>query len=161
MPLTIRAATWADIAAMAALEEASYPAAEAASAAALAARVAAYPDYNLVAEDEGRIVGFCSTCLTHLTTLEDALFGAIVPDATAPHVAILSLTVDAAWRCRGIATRLLEALRQVARTGGKTTIILTCKDHLRGFYAARGYGDLGLSASQHGGAQWFDMSLRL
>ena len=38
-------------------------------------------------------------------------------------------------------------------------MILTCKEGLIPFYEAFGYRNLGVSASVHGGAMWYDMVL--
>ena len=44
---------------------------------------------------------------------------------------------------------------------GRKGLILTCKERLLGFYERFGYRNLGVSASVHGGAVWYDMILEL
>ena len=46
-----------------------------------------------------------------------------------------------------------------ARKRGRKGLILTCKEGLIPFYEAFGYRNLGVSASVHGGAMWYDMVL--
>ena len=40
-------------------------------------------------------------------------------------------------------------------------LVLTCKEHMIGFYAALGFADEGISGSAHGGAVWHQMRLTL
>ena len=41
------------------------------------------------------------------------------------------------------------------------SIVLTCKDHLVHYYSRFGFKKVGVSASVHGGAVWYDMVQRL
>jgi putative heme iron utilization protein len=43
----------------------------------------------------------------------------------------------------------------------KSSVILTCKDHLIKYYETFGYVNLGVSSSVHGGAKWYDMVLKI
>ncbi len=53
----------------------------------------------------------------------------------------------------------MHALVTRARDGGQKGVILTCKKEKIGFYEAMGYVCQGESASEHGGAVWYDMRL--
>ena len=46
-----------------------------------------------------------------------------------------------------------------AKQSGRKGLILTCKEGLIGFYEQFGYKNMGISASVHGGAVWYDMIL--
>ena len=46
-----------------------------------------------------------------------------------------------------------------ARAKGRKGLILTCKDRLIHYYEKFGYKNMGVSASVHGGAVWYDMLL--
>ena len=63
------------------------------------------------------------------------------------------------FRCQGIAAKLMEHMIEDARMHGRKGLILTCKDRLIHYYAKFGYQNLGVSASVHGGAVWYDMLL--
>ena len=53
----------------------------------------------------------------------------------------------------------MNALLDAARAEGRRGAALTCKQALIHYYEKFGYRLLGLSASQHGGAVWYDMLL--
>ena len=72
---------------------------------------------------------------------------------------LLGLDVLPAYRGRGYAAQLMQALIADARAAGRRGCILTCKEHLLHYYEKFGYRSLGISDSQHGGAQWYDMVL--
>ena len=72
---------------------------------------------------------------------------------------VFGLDVVPEWQRRGIAGELMEHLIEDARRKGRKGLILTCKERLIGFYERFGYRNLGVSASVHGGAVWFDMIL--
>ena len=63
------------------------------------------------------------------------------------------------FRRQGVAADLMNRLMQEAKARGKKGMILTCKDRLIHYYEKFGYRNLGLSASVHGGAVWYDMLL--
>jgi hypothetical protein len=114
-----RPAELTDLDAVAALEEASYPADEAATRAKLELRLQQASNAFLVAigpssteqqqdsENELRIVGFvCGTC-AHGDTLTHASMAQHEPEGRL--LCIHSVVVDGALRRRGIATRMLKA----------------------------------------------------
>lgn len=47
-----------------------------------------------------------------------------------------------------------------AKAQGRQGVVLTCKQELLDFYRRFGFENEGVSASQHGGAVWYDMRLR-
>ena len=63
------------------------------------------------------------------------------------------------YRRQGVAAALMNALLDAARAEGRRGAALTCKQALIHYYEKFGYRLLGLSASQHGGAVWYDMLL--
>ena len=54
---------------------------------------------------------------------------------------------------------LMEHMIGDARAKGRKGLILTCKDRLIHYYEKFGYKNMGVSASVHGGAVWYDMLL--
>ena len=72
---------------------------------------------------------------------------------------IFGLDVIEEYRHQGVASRLMEAMIERARSQGRRGLILTCKDRLIGYYETFGYVNMGNSKSVHGGAVWYDMIL--
>ena len=64
------------------------------------------------------------------------------------------------YRRQGGAAMLMNAFIEKARQEGRKGLILTCKEALIPYYSKFGYKSLGVSASVHGGAVWYDMILR-
>lgn len=50
---------------------------------------------------------------------------------------------------------------QYAKTSQRKSVILTCKKHLITYYESFGFVNQGISASEHGQAVWYDMTLKL
>ncbi len=160
MAIIIRHSVSADLPALGRIEAACFPAAEAASAETLRERFDVFPEYFFTAEDGERPVGFINGMSTDRAAIRDEMFStpsAHDPDGT--RLAVLGLNVLPEYRRQGIARRLMEALLGQARADGKSGAVLTCKEHLIPYYEAFGYRRLGVSASVHGGAVWYDMAL--
>ena len=68
-----------------------------------------------------------------------------------------------AWTCcrntetAALPPLLMEHMIGDARAKGRRGSILTCKDRLIHYYEKFGYKNMGVSASVHGGAVWYDM----
>ncbi|WP_319402457.1 GNAT family N-acetyltransferase [uncultured Anaeromusa sp.] len=162
MTIAIRNACAQDAAAVAAIEALCFPAAEAASAATIAARIAAFPAYFFVAEENGALIGFVNGCVTNSPIIEDELFqdpSRHIPSGT--HAAIFGLDVVPKRRRQGVAAQLMRHFISEAQRQGQRHVILTCKKHLIRYYETFGYANNGLSQSIHGGAEWYDMTLDL
>lgn len=167
----IRTASPADLDAIAALEAACFPPAEAADRDAIAARLAAYPDHVwLAVEDdpddpdgpERPVAGVNGMC-TDLPDLADEMFsraGLHEPDGS--WQMILSVMTAPDRRGEGLAVALMRHAIEDARAGGRRGVVLTAKPELVGFYARLGFRDEGVShGSTHGGAVWHQMRLTL
>jgi predicted N-acetyltransferase YhbS len=162
MTIAIRNACAQDAAAVAAIEALCFPAAEAASAATIAERIAAFPAYFFVAEENGALIGFVNGCVTNSPIIEDELFqdpSRHIPSGT--HAAIFGLDVVPKRRRQGVAAQLMRHFISEAQRQGQRHVILTCKKHLIRYYETFGYANNGLSQSTHGGAEWYDMTLDL
>lgn len=158
--MTIRGALPADCAALAAIEAACFPPAEAAGPQSLAARLAAFPECFFLAEEGGGPIGFINGCVTDAPTISDEMFeNAGLHRPGGAYQAVFGLDVLPAWRRRGVAAALMQALLAAARAAGRKGAILTCKKALIPYYERFGYRCQGVSASQHGGAVWYDMTL--
>ncbi|CCZ62298.1 GNAT family N-acetyltransferase [Hungatella hathewayi] len=161
MDYTIRNVKIEDLDQVTEVEALCFPAAEAAVEASFRQRIETFPDSFFVAEDEnGRIIGFINGCVTDERTIRDEMFedsGLHRPEGL--YQSVFGLDVIPEFRRQGVAADLMNRLMQEAKARGKKGMILTCKDRLIHYYEKFGYRNLGLSASVHGGAVWYDMLL--
>ena len=149
-----------DLDLLTAIEAECFPAAEAATREQFAARLAAYGEHFWILEVNGTAVGFIDGMVTNDETISDEMFAdADLHVPTGAWQAVFGLNVLPAYRCRGYAAKLVEKLIAEARNEGRRGCILTCKEKLLHYYARFGFVNTGVSASVHGGAQWYDMRL--
>ena len=161
MEYTIRTVTPEDLDAVCRVENRCFPAAEAATREAFRTRIALFPERFLVAElPDAGIVGLINGCCTDTPVLGDELYEPDCPHSLKnPWQTVFGRAVDPDYQHRGIAKNLMNALVTRAIDGGQKGVILTCKKEKIGFYEAMGYVCHGESASEHGGAVWYDMRL--
>lgn len=158
--MTIRHALPDDAPALAAIEAACFPPAEAASAAAIAARVAAYPTHFWLMEDGGRIVSFVNGMVTDAPDLTDNMYeNTGLHTETGRWQMIFGVNTLPDCRRQGCAAQLLARAIADARAQGRAGLVLTCKDALVHYYAKFGFADEGVSVSTHGGVVWRQMRL--
>ena len=156
----IRKAVPADVDALAAIEAACFPAAEAATREEFAARLAVYPDHFWVLEEDGRIVAFVNGMATDLPDLCDEMYeNAAMHDPRGAWQMIFGVDTIPAYRRRGCAERLLNRVIADTRAAGRKGLVLTCKDRLVHYYAKFGFVSEGVSGSTHGGVVWYQMRL--
>ncbi|SHJ31009.1 GNAT family N-acetyltransferase [Propionispora hippei] len=162
LEVTIRMVRPEEAGMVADIEAICFPRAEAASRESFEKRIAVFPDYFLVAETGGTIIGFINGCVTNSPVIYDEMFHDTrhhIPNGS--NVSIFGLDVLPSYRKQGIATRLMQSFIQLAKRTGRKKVILTCKENLVHYYEAFGYISTGLSASTHGGSHWYDMTLNL
>lgn len=158
--MTIRHASMADLDALTAVEAACFPPAEAATREDFAARLAVYPNHFWLLEEDGRLLSFVNGMVTDEPTIRDEMFAdASLHDPNGVWQAIFGVNTLPDCRRRGLAGQVLRQVIADAKTAGRRGCILTCKDALIHYYAAFGFRALGVSASVHGGAVWYDMTL--
>lgn len=156
----IRQVRPADLDAVTAVEAAGFPPAEAAGRETFAQRIARFPECFLVAETD-RVIGIVNGSVTDGETITDDLFeagGAHRPGGA--YQAVFGLAVLPDCRRYGVAAALLGTFCDRARAAGRKGVILTCKEQLISYYMKQGFQELGVSASVHGGAVWYDMIMR-
>ncbi len=162
MNVTIRPACTADLDVVAAIENACFPAAEAATRESLKERLAAFRHSFLIAEKEGRPVGFINGCVTAQRILTDDLYeSTALHDDGAANMMVFGLDVVPKEQHQGIAAQLMQAYIALAQKRHKALITLTCKKRLIPFYEQFGYVCEGQSASTHGGVVWYNMTTYL
>ena len=156
----IRTASLADAAALAAVEAACFPPAEAATAAEITDRLAYYADHFwLLEEDDGTLVSFVDGMTTDEPTLRDEMYeNAALHDEDGTWQMIFGVNTLPAYRRRGCAGAVLERVIADARAQGRRGCVLTCKDKLVHYYEKFGFVNEGVSQSTHGGVVWRELS---
>lgn len=158
--MRIRTATQADLKALAAVEAACFPPAEAADEASIARRLAVYPDHFWLLEDEGTLVSFVDGMVTDEPFLRDEMYeDASLHNEQGAWQMIFGVNTIPAYRRRGCAGMLLNQVTADARAQGRRGCVLTCKEELIHYYESFGYRCEGVSGSTHGGVVWYDMRL--
>lgn len=159
--LRIRRAVPADLEGVTMVEAAAFPAAEAASGDSFRWRLEHLGDSFLVAElpdEQGiyRIIGLIDARPTYDERLTDELFenGGVV---AGKNQAIMGLAVLPEYQAMGVGSRLMGDFINEMKSSGYRHILLTCKEEKITYYERFGYENLGVSASVHGGARWYDM----
>lgn len=152
----------ADARTLAEIEAVCFPAAEAAPLSAIEKRLRAFPDSFFLAVCNGKTVGFINGCVTNDRTIRDEMYeNTALHDPEGAYQAIFGLDVLPEFQRRGIAAMLMRHMIEDAKAHGRKGLILTCKERLIHYYEKFGYQKLGVSASVHGGAVWYDMLLEL
>lgn len=160
--LTIRKATAADTAAVTALEAACFPPAEAAPYESFEARLNTFPDRFWLLFLDGELVSMVNGSLSDETVLRDEMFHDVslhVPDGRLQMIFGVATHPD--HQRKGYAGMLLETAIRDCRDEGREGLVLTCKEAKLHYYAKFGFVNEGLSSSEHGGAAWYQMSLKL
>ena len=159
--LTIRTAVTADLDAITQLEAVCFPPAEAAGRESFAARLAKFGDHFWLLFEDGQLVGMINGMVTDEETIRDEMFeDANLHQEDGAWQSIFGLDVVPEKREQGYGAMLMEHCIGEAKKQGRKGCILTCKDRVIHYYAKFGYENCGLSASVHGGAVWYDMTLR-
>ena len=157
----IRTATLADLDAVAAVEAACFPAAEAATREELADRLAHYGDHFWLMFDGGTLIAFVDGMVTDRTDLTDDLYAdAALHDAHGAWQMIFGVNTLPEYRRHGCAGQLLRRAVADARQQGRKGLVLTCKERLLPYYAKFGFQDEGVTdKSTHGNVAWHQMRL--
>ena len=158
--MEIRQGTLDDLKLIAAAEAVSFPAAEAASEKSFEKRLTVYPEGFWLAFEQDEFVGFVNGMESGERDLSDEMFESMsFYKKDGEWEVILSVVTLPQFRGKGYGTRLLEKVIADTKARGKTGLVLTCKEHLLGFYGNVGFVSEGVSSSTHGGAQWYQMRL--
>jgi ribosomal protein S18 acetylase RimI-like enzyme len=157
----IRTVTPSDLDIVTQIEAECFPQAEAAPRSSFADRIKLFPSHFFLLEADGVAAGFINGMVTSQPTISDTMFAdASLHEEAGDWQSVFGLDVLPAFRHRGFAAKLMEHLIAHARQEGRRGVILTCKEHMIGYYQRFGFVDNGISASTHGGAVWHDMTLR-
>ena len=158
--MEIRNATLNDLPAIAAVEAACFPAAEAATAEEFAGRLAHYANHFWLLLEEGKLAAFVDGLCTDKADLTDEMYAdASLHSETGAWQMIFGVNTVPRRRRRGYAEMLLRRAIADARAQGRKGLVLTCKDRLVHYYAKFGFVSEGVSGSTHGGVVWYQMRL--
>lgn len=159
--MIIRTATPADLAVLTAIEAACFPAAEAATEADFAKRLAVYPDHFWLLEDEtGAVLSFVNGMVTDETDLRDEMYAdAALHDPNGAWQMIFGVNTLPEHRRQGLAEQVLRRVIADAKAQRRKGCVLTCKEPLVHYYAKLGFENEGVSESTHGGVVWYAMRL--
>ena len=157
----IRTATFEDLNAIAAVEAACFPAAEAATKEEFAGRLAHYADHFWLLFENEKLVSFVDGFVTDTPDLTDEMYAdASLHDAHGAWQMIFGVNTLPRCRRRGYAGLLLQRAIADARAQGRKGVVLTFKEKLLHYYAKFGFVNEGVSGSTHGGVVWYQMRLR-
>ena len=157
----IRTAALADLAAVTAVEAACFPAAEAATEADFAKRLAVYPNHFWLMEDNnGSLVSFVNGLVTDEPHLRDEMYAdAGLHNENGAWQMIFGVNTLPAYRRQGLAEQVLRQVIEDAKAQGRKGCVLTCKEKLLHYYGKLGFVNEGGSQSTHGGVVWYEMRL--
>ncbi len=156
--MQIRRATIEDLAAVAAVEAACFPAAEAATAEEFKDRIEVYGNHFLLLFEGDKLVGFIDGLVTDVADLTDEMYEkADMHDENGKWQMIFGLNTLPEYRCNGYAGKLVAKFVEDAKEQGRAGVVLTCKEHLLHYYAKFGFVDEGVSDSTHGNVVWHQM----
>ena len=158
--MEIRKGTLKDLEAIAAVEAACFPAAEAATAEEFAGRLQQYGDHFWLLWEGERLLAFVDGFCTDTPDLTDEMYAdAALHDENGAWQMIFGVNTLPEYRRRGLAGKLLETAIAAAKQQGRKGLVLTCKDKLVHYYARFGFVSEGVSGSAHGGVTWYQMRL--
>ena len=114
----------------------------------------------LVAEKEGRVLGYIEGPVVPHRHLQDQSFTEEVEDhshISDGYISVTCLSIAKEAQDLGVGKRLLTALKEVAVEQEREGINLTCHDYLILYYEKHGFVNEGISQSNFAGETWYDM----
>ena len=159
--MEIRKGTLKDLEAIAVVEAACFPAAEAATAEEFAGRLQQYGDHFWLLWEGERLLAFVDGFCTDWPDLTDEMYAdASLHRENGAWQMIFGVNTIPACRRQGYAGQLLQQAIADARAQGRKGLVLTCKEALVHYYAKFGFVNEGVSGSTHGGVVWYQMRLK-
>lgn len=157
----IRTAKMRDLEAIAKIEAACFPAAEAATKEEFAQRLQYYGNHFWLMCEGDKIIAFVDGFVTDEKDLSDEMYeNAAMHDEKGAWQMIFGVNTLPSYRKKGYAGQLIERAIEDARKQGRKGLVLTCKDKLVSYYAKFGFQNEGTTdKSVHGGVTWNQMRL--
>lgn len=159
--MEIRTAAINDLDAVAAVEAACFPAAEAATKEEFAERIKYYGDHFWLMLEGNKLIAFVDGFVTDEPDLTDEMYeNASLHDENGAWQMIFGVNTLPEYRKNGYAGELIRRAIEDAREQGRRGLVLTCKQRLVDYYAKFGFADEGVTdKSTHGSAVWHQMRL--
>ena len=158
--MLIRTATLSDLDAIAQVEAACFPQAEAASREQFAGRLEHFPSHFWLMFKGEKLIAFVDGFVTDEGTLTDDMYAPPeMHNESGKWQMIFGVNTLPEYRRKGFASELMRTAIQASREQGRLGVVLTCKSELVHWYAGLGFVSEGLSESVHGGAVWYQMRL--
>ncbi|UMT80661.1 GNAT family N-acetyltransferase [Staphylococcus roterodami] len=141
-----------------ALENIGFTTEEAATAEALKSRIVQIQDSFIVAEHNGKVIGYINGPVIRERYINDDLFQNVSKfENEGGYLSVLGLVVASDYQRQGIAGRLLNYFENLAEYQQRQGVTLTCRESLISFYEKYGYRNEGVSESCHGGIKWYNL----
>lgn len=102
------------------------------------------------------IDGFCTN---HKDLTDEMYSDASMHDENGDWQMIFGLNTLPEYQRKGYATKIMNAMIDLARQEKRKELVLTCKDRLVPYYSKFGFKNEGVSSSVHGGVVWYQMRL--
>ena len=158
--MEIRTATIADLTQIAAVEAECFPAAEAATKEEFAERIKYYGNHFWLMFEGEKLIAFVDGFVTDKPDLTDEMYEqAEMHDENGAWQMIFGVNTIPDYRKHGYAGELIKSCIADAKAQGRKGLVLTCKEKLLHYYAKFGFVNEGLSESDHGGAEWYQMRI--
>ena len=158
--IKIRPAIPVDLPRIMEIEYDAFPPEEAAEPSTYQFRLENLGEWFFAAEVEGRVAGCINGRTTARDSMDDSLYEPKLQDGGA-YFALLSVETDSAYRGRGVGTALIQTIIEKSNAENLEGIILACKEEKISYYEQFGFVLKRKSHSDHGGAVWYDMILKL
>ncbi|MDM5201578.1 GNAT family N-acetyltransferase [Fictibacillus enclensis] len=156
--ISLRKVHPADLEQLLVIENEGFSREEAATKEALAERIQRIADTFIVAETDGKILGFINGPVINQPYITDGLFKEIIENPKrGGYQSVLGLAVSKQARNQGIAKLLIEKMEEHMNENEREGITLTCKQELVSFYEKLGFVNHGISESKHGGVRWYNL----
>lgn len=158
----IRQANISDIDTVTELENSCFPVSEAADRKAFELRLRNYPECFRLLEMNEQAVSMINGMTTNENDLCDEMYSGT--DMYAAHgkwLMLFGVATAPAYQKSGFASQLMECVIEDTKKQERRGIVLTCKEELIPFYSRFGFVSEGISDSEHGGAEWYQMRLTL
>ena len=160
--MQIRTATIDDLTAIAQVEAACFPPAEAATADEFKDRLDHYANHFWLMFDNDKLIAFVDGFCTDNPNLTDEMYAkADMHNESGAWQMIFGVNTLPEYRNKGYAAELInEAIKDTTKQG-REGLVLTCKDKLIPYYSKFGFVNEGISESVHGNVTWYQMRLTL
>ncbi|MBP2623424.1 GNAT family N-acetyltransferase [Streptococcus oricebi] len=158
--MKIRPASRADLEAIYAIELDNFSPEEAMAKEVLGTHIDTIKTSFLVAEKDGKILGYLEGPVTASRHLEDRSFTSRLqddPHLVGGYISITSLSIAREAQGMKLGQKLLAAMKELATEDQRQGINLTCHDYLIGYYEKQGFVNEGLSQSTYANQVWYDL----